>query len=386
MTEMNREQRFQTISRVNWVCTLVDSVLSILKLTVGFLVASPGLIADGLHSLSDLATDILALILGRLAQHGPDAEHPYGHARYETLGTVVLGVVLILVAAGIALENLFALWRGTQVTPHWIAIIAVAVSILSKEALFHYTLKYAKLTRSALLEANAWHSRSDSLSSIAVLIGIACSMAGFPLVEYLAAVAVAVLIGHMGFKLAWNAMQDLVDRGVPVAQQNTYSTTLATVTDILDVHMLRSRLMGTDVMIDAHIQVAPDLSVSEAHQINDYGMRLLKTEHPEISDVTLHIDFEPDYPDQKTKLEPKRETVLAALNRVGIEGFERMYLHYTDNRVNVELLFGDQQDLAGFAQACTELTERIIWIHSIRLYARTNPQLCAADTEETGSG
>ena len=371
MTELSRDQRFQTISRVNWICTLVDSVLSIIKLSIGFLVASPGLIADGLHSLSDLATDILALILGKLAQHGPDAEHPYGHARYETLGTVVLGVVLILVAAGIGIENLLALWRGTVVTPHWIAIIAVAVSILSKEALFHYTLKYAKLTRSALLEANAWHSRSDSLSSIAVLIGIGCSMAGFPLVEYLAALAVALLIGHMGFKLAWNAMQDLIDRGVPVAQQNTYSATLARVTDILDVHMLRSRLMGTDVMIDAHIQVAADLSVSEAHQINDYGMRLLKTEHPEISDVTLHIDFEPDYPDQTTQLEPKRQSLLAELNRVGVLGFERIYLHYANNRVDVELLFADQQNLAGCAQACSELTEQIAWINSIQLYTRT---------------
>lgn len=372
MTELSREQRFKTIGRVNWVCTLVDSVLSLVKLSIGFLVASPGLIADGLHSLSDLATDILALILGKLAQHGPDAEHPYGHARYETLGTVILGMVLILVAVAIGLENLLALWRGTVVTPHWIALIAVAVSIISKEALFHYTLKYAKLTRSALLEANAWHYRSDSLSSVAVLIGIGCSLAGWPLVEYLAALAVALLIGHMGFKLAWNAMQDLIDRGVSVDQQTTYRATLGTVTDIIDVHMLRSRLMGTDVLIDAHIQVAPTLSVSEAHQINDFAMRLLKQAHPEITDVTLHIDFESDFPDKKTKLDPKRQALLSELERVGISGFERVYLHYTDNQVEVELLFAQGLELGHLAPSARALVASTPWLGSIRLYSR-NP-------------
>jgi cation diffusion facilitator family transporter len=372
MTELSREQRFKTIARVNWVCTLVDSVLALVKLSIGFLVASPGLIADGLHSLSDLATDILALILGKLAQHGPDAEHPYGHARYETLGTVILGIVLILVAVAIGIENLLALWRGTVVNPHWIALIAVTASIISKEALFHYTLKYAKLTRSALLEANAWHSRSDSLSSVAVLIGIGCSLAGWPLVEYLAALAVALLIGHMGFKLAWNAMQDLIDRGVSVEQQTSYRATLATVTDIIDVHMLRSRLMGTDVLIDAHIQVAPTLSVSEAHQINDFGMRLLKQQHPEITDVTLHIDFESDFPDKKTKLEPKRQALLSELERVGISGFERVYLHYADNRVEVELLFAQGHELEHLAQSARALVASTTWLGSIQLYRR-NP-------------
>ena len=254
MNETNNENRYQIISRVNWVCTGIDAVLTVFKLLVGILARSPALIADALHSLSDLGTDILALVLGKLAQHGPDEDHPYGHARYETMGTAVLGTALIMVALGIGVENVKALIHGDSSTPHWAALIAVAISIVSKEGLFHYTMKYAKLTRSNLLEANAWHSRSDSLSSVVVFIGIVCSLAGFPFVEYLAALGVAALIGKMGAQLAWDAVQDLIDRGVSTEQQQAYKQTLQRVEDIIDVHLLRSRIMGSDVFIDAHVK------------------------------------------------------------------------------------------------------------------------------------
>ena len=198
MTEMSHSDRFKTISRVNWVCTILDPVLTVFKLSIGLFARSPGLIADALHSLSDLGTDILALVLGNLAKHGPDEDHPYGHARYETMGTAVLGTVLIMVAIGIGIENALALVHGESTTPHWLALVAVAISIVSKEALFHYTMKYARLTRSSLLEANAWHSRSDSLSSVVVFVGIIFSLAGFPFVEYLAALGVARRVARVG--------------------------------------------------------------------------------------------------------------------------------------------------------------------------------------------
>ena len=372
MTKMSHAERFKTISRVNWVCTVLDAVLTVFKLSIGLITRSPGLIADALHSLSDLGTDILALVLGKLAQHGPDEDHPYGHARYETMGTAVLGTVLMMVALGIGFENMMALFQGETSTPNWLALVAVAVSIVSKEALFHYTMKYARLTRSNLLEANAWHSRSDSLSSIVVFVGILCSMAGFPFVEYLAALGVAALIGKMGYQLAWEAMQDLIDRGVSVEQQQAYMDTLNSVEDIIDVHLLRSRLMGTDVLIDGHIQVAPTLTVSEAHQINDFATRLLKENHTEITDITLHIDFEPDHRIKKTKLKPMRKTIEAMLAELNIPAYERIYLHYCNNLLNVELVFSEGQDVKKIKQQCDELILNTPWINSIEIHQKMN--------------
>lgn len=366
MTEMTHENRYKTISRVNWVCTSVDAILSIVKLGIGFLIRSPALIADGLHSLSDLGTDILALILGNLAKHGPDEDHPYGHARYETMGTAVLGTVLLMVGVGIGIENIQAMFAKEVVTPHWMGLAAVAASIISKEALFHYTMRYAKLTRSKMLEANAWHSRSDSLSSVVVLVGILFSFAGYPLVEYIAALAVAGLIGKMGFSLAWNAMQDLIDRGVSTEQQENYIAKLNEVEDIIDVHLLRSRVMGTDVLIDAHIQVAPTLSVSEAHQINDHATAMLKKAHGEITDVTLHIDFEADHRKKKTVLTPKRSEVTQLLNDANINNYQEMYIHYQDNLVNVELVFDHDITYSALTE-CNKLTQAHDWINSIKV-------------------
>jgi cation diffusion facilitator family transporter len=368
-TPLSDKERYATISRVNWVCSIVDALLSVLKLSIGFLTRSPALIADGVHSLSDLATDILALILGNLAQHGPDEDHPYGHARYETVGTVVLGATLVAVAIGIGYENIVAAWHGETITPHWIALIAVAISVISKEALFHYTMKHAKVTRSNLLEANAWHSRSDSLSSVVVFFGILGAMAGYPIVEYIAALAVAVLIGKMGVELTWDATQDLADRGVKPEKVDAYRSTLYTSDAVDDVHMIRTRLMGNNVFIDAHIQVDPNLTVSEAHQLNDFTAAKLKKKHEEITDVTLHIDFEPDDIKQKTVLMPKRKPLEEALAETDLNGFKRCYLHYKGTQLSVELLYATDTVIPeNHQQIAQALMEQFEWLAGVRVY------------------
>lgn len=366
MKEQTDIHRYRTIANVNWVCTIVDFFLTVLKLVVGFLAKSPALIADGFHSLSDLATDILALILGNLAKHGPDEDHPYGHARYETMGTVILGATLIAVALGIGYENITALLADDPIAPQWITLIVVALSILSKEALFFYTMHYAKLTRSKLLEANAWHSRSDSLSSVAVLFGVAGAMAGFSAAEYIAAILVAVLIGNMGVSLTWNASQDLIDRGVKPEKVNHYQQTLLDISGIENVHDVRTRLMANDVFIDAHIQVGPQITVSEAHQINDYAAATLKTRHEEIKDVTLHIDFEADNCRPKTTLMPVRNQLEALLKETPLADYEQLYLHYRGSQVTVELMYktplGHQEK-----DSAEALVKSHDWIASITL-------------------
>ncbi|EAR09428.1 cation diffusion facilitator family transporter [Reinekea blandensis] len=361
------QTRYRIINRVNWLCTLVDTLLTILKLGVGFAIRSPGLIADGFHSLSDLATDILALLLGNVASQGPDQDHPYGHARYETVGTAVLGTVLILVAGGIAIESIQALLSGHFPVPHWTAVIAVLISIASKEALFQYTHRKAKETNSALLEANAWHSRSDSLSSIVVLVGLIAGFAGWPWVEYIAAIGVALLIAKMGAELAWNALQDLIDRGASEEQTNAYMNTLNDIQDIIDVHNMRSRLMANDVFLDAHIQLAPRISVSEAHQINDYAVSQLKKTHSEVKDVTLHIDFEADQHQQKTQLMPKRHELRQQLDTASIPAPERMDLHYHQDQVFVCLIYHSQNQAQLASERTADLIETVEWIGGVQV-------------------
>ncbi|TXR53225.1 cation diffusion facilitator family transporter [Reinekea thalattae] len=368
MNELNSQQRYKIINRVNWVCTLVDALLSALKLSVGVMARSPGLIADGLHSLSDLATDIFALILSKFSQKGPDDDHAYGHARYETIGTAIIGTALIVAALSIGFENIAALAHGDTLEPSLLALITVGVSVIIKEVLFHYTIRWAKASRSSLLEANAWHSRTDSLSSVAVFIGIACSLFGFALVEYISAILVAIVIGHMGIKLAWNALLDLTDRGVPTDKIASYAATLESIPDILDAHQLRSRLMGSDVIIDAHIQVLPKISISEAHQINDFAVQAIRENHPEVTDVTLHIDFENDSLPSKTRLEPKRQEVEALLKACDIDRYQQLGLHYAKNKIEIELQYDSDVVLTSIKSRCEALESRIEWIRSIRIY------------------
>ena len=367
MTDLSNQQRYRTISRVNWLCTGVDAILTILKLIVGLLTRSPALLADALHSLSDLGTDLLVLLFARLARQGPDASHPYGHARYETAGTAILGAALLVLAVGIAFDNSLALATGKTTEPHWISLAVAALSIISKEVLFHYTLYYAKKIDSKLLTANAWHSRSDSLSSLAVFIGVLFALAGFTFVEHIAALAVALLIGHMGGQLAWNALQDLIDRSVPASQLASYQQTLSSDDNILDVHAMRSRLMGTHVMLDAHIVVAPRLSVSEAHRINDFAIAQLKAAHPEIQDVTLHIDFSVTEAADQVHQQPLRTEILEQLQASGIDNFEHMYLHYQENQVTVELIFSEKKWHDNLIEKIKKSEQDIGFINSIEV-------------------
>lgn len=365
MKDISHEKRYQLITKVNWICTLVDALLSAIKLSVGGLVNSPALIADGLHSLSDLASDMLALVLGKLAKQGPDDDHPYGHARYETVGTAILGAILLLVAAHLVIENINALIAQQTLIPSWLAFCAAALSVVSKESLFHYTMHYSKLTRSNLLAANAWHSRSDSLSSAVVMISMIFSFAGWPVVEYIAALLVAILIGKMGVKLGWNAIQELIDRGVKSEQQAQYEVELRSIKDIHNVHNIRTRLMGSDVLVDAHIVVNPRISVSEAHQIHDFATARLQQKFKEVCDVILHIDFEDDDTNNATKLEPKRSEILHLINASSLPEASTLYLHYSNNIIEVELVYPTEMWCDSYRKKLDAIEAEHPWIKSI---------------------
>ncbi|MGI9332002.1 MAG: cation diffusion facilitator family transporter [Gammaproteobacteria bacterium] len=338
------EDRYKVIRRVTLIGSALDLVLGVAKIGGGVWAHSQSLIADGVHSLSDLATDILVLIAARHASADADEDHPYGHGRIETAATVALGIALMLVAVGIAYDAVRNLADPQSlVAPHPLALAIAVVSVLSKEAIYHYTMRYSRKIRSNLLRANAWHSRSDAASSLVVIVGVGGSLLGLDYLDAVAAVVVAWMVGRMGFKVSSQGMGELVDKGLEPAEVATIRDTIMGVDGVADLHLLRTRQMAGNAFVDVHIILSdPRVSVSEGHQISEVVRARLLRQIPEVEDVTVHIDPEDDEHAAPAKHLPLRREVLAKLRPAwaGLDAASAVLdveLHYLNGRVDVEL-------------------------------------------------
>jgi cation diffusion facilitator family transporter len=334
--------RYQEVRKVTLVGSLVDFLLGVSKIIVGWLAHSQALIADGVHSLSDLATDFLVLYAAKHAHRAADEDHPYGHGRIETLATVGLGIALIGVALGIGYDAMRRMNSPELLlNPGWIALGVAALSVVSKEAIYHYTRNAAKRLRSNMLMANAWHSRSDAISSIVVVIGVAGAMMGYTYLDSVAAIAVAVMISKIGFDLVRDSSRELIDTALEPEVTKAIRREVFNIDGVRALHMLRSRRSGGDALVDLHIQVDPRISVSEGHQIGDTVRRQLLNRIEEVTDVTVHIDPEDD--EQKSPCDklPLRGDLIAALKSrwEHLEGIkaDQVTLHYLDGKLQVEL-------------------------------------------------
>lgn len=338
------QKRYRKTVRVTLVGSALDLALGMAKIVVGFYSQSQALIADGIHSFSDLATDGLVLYAAAHAARAADEEHPYGHRRIETVATVGLGVALIAVAVGIAIDAGQRLFEPERLLkPGVSALIVAALSIVSKEAIYHYTMRTARKVRSDMLRANAWHSRSDAISSIIVFVGVAGTMAGLDYLDALGAIGVALMILKIGGDLMWNSLRELVDTGLEPERILAIRNTILSVNGVSALHMLRTRRMGGDALADVHIQVNPSISVSEGHQISEAVRTTIIREIDEVSDVTVHIDTEDDQAAKRTDALPQRsEVVKRALhcfrNIDAVNDIEQIGLHYIDGKIQLELL------------------------------------------------
>ena len=337
-------ERYAIIRRVTLVGAAVDLVLGLAKIAGGLLAQSQSLIADGVHSLSDLVTDLLVLFAARLARAKPDADHPYGHERIETVATVALGVVLIAIGAGIAIDSLWRLFHPEELhLPAWWAMAVAAASVVAKEGVYRYTLRAARRSRSRLLEANAWHARSDAASSIVVIVGVGGALLGLGYLDALAAVAVSWMIGRMGYRLARRSVEELIDTGLDPEQVEAIRGALMEVDGVSDLHMLRTRQMGPKTLVDVHILLDdPKLSVSEGHQISETARAELIRQFRDVEDVTVHIDPEDDEVVAQGRHLGLRGEVEARLRAAWSEvpeagAIRRITLHYLDGRIQVEV-------------------------------------------------
>jgi cation diffusion facilitator family transporter len=345
LTKQLRDDRAKAISFSAIVGGQVNLVLSIVKVAAGTLWQSQALVADGIHSFSDLLSDALVWYAGRHASHAPDLEHPYGHRRFETLATLVLGILLLVVAIGIgwdAGERLFA--PEQLLEPQPLALAAAAASILVKEWLYWWTLGYARRVRSEMLRANAWHHRSDAISSVVVLVGIGGTLAGLPYLDAIAAVIVAAMIARISWELGRDSIKELVDTGLQAERVAAIRTTISSVGGVRDVHMLRTRKHGGEASVDVHVLVDPRVSVSEGHMIALVVENRLKQKIDDITDVTIHVDPEDDEVLPVGAELPTRAEALARLGRlfVGISEAsrrQRTVLHYLNGKIDIEAYF-----------------------------------------------
>ncbi len=337
-------QRLAVLRRVTLVGAWADLLLGLAKLLGGWLAGSHALIADGLHSLSDLATDVLVLAAAKAAHAGADEDHPYGHARIETAATVGLGLALVAVAAGVVIDSGYRLWQGESAgVPQAWALWVAAASVTVKEALYHYTIHFARKTGSSLLQANAWHSRSDAASSLIVIVGVAASLAGWPNLDIVAALLVGVLIGRIGYRLCKDGLRELIDTGLDGEQLELIRSAIVDVDGVKDLHELRTRSMGGRALVDVHIMLEdPRISVSEGHQISETVRARLIRRIEKVEDVMVHIDPEDDERYPASQDLALRSEVMGRLSErwrhlPAAAYLDRVDLHYLGGRLQVVL-------------------------------------------------
>jgi cation diffusion facilitator family transporter len=283
-------QRAAAASRSTWVSVAVNLVLTTTQIAAGILSKSQGLIADGIHSLSDLVADFVVLFANHHSQKDADAEHPYGHHRFETAASLVLGALLLAVGLGMLWSAFLKLEQPETVQRvHLAALWVAGGALLAKELLFRYMLAVAKRVKSSMLVANAWHARSDAASSLVVGIGIAGNLAGYPILDPIAAAIVGFMVAKMGWAFGWDALHDLMDRSIDDAEVAAIRGTLEDTPGIHGVHDIRTRKMGDMIVVDAHIEVDAALSVEAGHDIAVEARHRVMQRH-RVLNLMTHVD------------------------------------------------------------------------------------------------
>lgn len=276
--------------RVTVVGAIANLLLAIGKIIAGVLGQSQALIADGFHSLSDLASDVLVLIAARWGSHGADENHPYGHARIETAATAIIGFLLLAVAAGFMIDSVGRLMEPERLLqPGWLALVAAVVSVGVKEWLYHYTVRVARKTGSPLIAANAWHHRTDALSSLVVIVGVAGAIFGLVWLDAVAAIVVAIMVGWVGWRFVASSVAELVDTGLSEQRLDDLDDLIRSVEGVRGYRQLRTRRMGGQAFMDVQILLDGELSLNEADQVAIRVQRVLIAEVPEMSDVVVSV-------------------------------------------------------------------------------------------------
>jgi len=338
---MSKQDRSKVSQKVTLVGAIVDFLLAIIKVIAGVIGNSGALIADGIHSFSDLLSDGVVLYAAKHSSEEADEEHPYGHERFETVATLGLAIILAIIGTGIIFDAYDRLSNPSVLSHNTLLLSVAALSIFSKEALYWYTLKVAKTYKSEMLKANAWHHRSDALSSIVVLVGILGSLNGYLYLDSIAAMIVGFMVIYIAWELGTGATKELVDTSIDAHQVQKLRDSIGRISGVNNVHSLRTRKIGHLIAADVHVQVDPFLSVSEGHIISVSVERVAKECLENLHDVTVHIDPEDDETAAPCEHLPERAQALGILTKAlytnQCDGeIDRIQLHYLDGKIHVD--------------------------------------------------
>lgn len=382
-------EKHRVARKSTFVSIALNAVLMALQIAIGVFAHSQALVADGIHSLADLISDFVVLFANRHSGAKPDADHNYGHSRYETVASLFLGALLIAVGVGM-------LWRaGTRLADldnipavHLSALFVAVLVLFSKEGLFRYMLREAQRVRSAMLIANAWHARSDAASSLVVALGILGSLAGVRLLDPIAAAIVGFMVARMGWMFGWDALQDLSDRALDEAATADMRALLLSTPGVRDVHELRTRKMGDFALVDAHILVDPLISVSEGHYIAE-SARLRVLSDNRVLDALIHVDPENDAVAHPPVGLPSRERIVAdvnaALATVGLKA-AAVNIHYLSTGLDVDVVLPAQSLRHDNSESMGALQRVDLAALKRRLGARKLDLLREVDTPSAQSG
>ena len=340
---------YSEIRRLTLIGGVLDLFLGFVKVLVGYIGNSQALIADGIHSLSDLITDILVLVATKQSAQAADEGHPYGHDRIQTLVSLALAGSLGIIAIVIAWDAVIRIVSPESLLqPGFWPLAVAAISVVSKEGYFQYVVRHPSTATSRMLYANAWHSRSDALSSLAVIVGVGGVLAGFAWADAFAAIVVAGLLLVVAYRIGREGAEELIDSAAsPVLNANMRKAILS-IEGVRDSHELRTRRMADKVLADVHIRVDPLISVSEGHRIGDEVMATLKTRFPEVGDVVVHIDPEDDIVGDVYSKLPMRSVIVAEINtnlhklqnnfdaRFSLQP-KNIVVHYLDDGCQIEI-------------------------------------------------
>jgi cation diffusion facilitator family transporter len=280
------------IRRVTWIGFVLNILLSGLKFAAGIVGRSQAVVADAVHSLTDTTTDLAVIAGSHYWARPPDDSHPYGHRRLETLITAFIGLMLAAAGIGIGWEAVSTLHEHHSAPPSWIALGAAMLSIIVKEALYRWTAVAGKKIRSPALAANAWHHRSDAISSLPVVVtvGGAFIFPTWSFLDHVGAVIVSIFILHAATKIIWPAARELVDTGAPTEIQKKIAQISCSHSGVLEIHKVRTRYISSSLQVDMHIVVDGSITVREGHAIADAVESHIMSEIPEVVDVVIHVD------------------------------------------------------------------------------------------------
>lgn len=353
---VDKRSRSEIMRKVTRVSAMSNASLAVSMVTIGYISHSHALFADGMHTFSDLVTDILAYAAAYLGNLPADENHPYGHYRFETIATGLIAAILCAAGVAICFDALMQWQYATvHVIPSTLVLIVACVSIIMNECLYRYINKQAIRLHSNLLKANALHQRSDALSSILVLIAAIFAFFNIFVVDFIMAIIIGLLIIKIGISLGWDSLKELVDTGADKTVVANITKTIKSINGVKSIHLLRTRTMANKIYVDVHVITDSYISVSEGHYVSEKVSAALHHNYQNVVDVTVHIDPEDDEKNTHAVIKmPDRRQILndiapclSMLNDMAVSyAPEDIIIHYLDDNVTLEIkLMSEKQKI-----------------------------------------